>query len=258
MSMQTSQFYPTISVIIPTRNEAPNLRYVLPRIPLIVSEVILVDGHSSDNSVALARQLHPGIRIIRQTGRGKGDALKAGFAEATGEIIVMLDADGSADPCEIPRFVQMLLAGFDFAKGSRFAHSGGSSDITGLRRLGNYGLRNLVNFFFKTRFSDLCYGYNAFWKYCLEYLDIDSDGFEIETLITLRLCRAHFKIVEVPSYEYQRIHGVSNLHTFRDGWRVLKTILRERSNYLPQAWQPTHLTFLPDRQQPAPSEEFAL
>lgn len=246
MFMQTPQHHPTISVIIPTRNEAPNLQYVLPRMPSIVSEVILVDGNSSDNSVALAQQLLPDIRIIKQTGQGKGDALKAGFAAATGDIIVMLDADGSADPCEIPRFVQMLLAGFDFAKGSRFAQSGGSADITGLRRLGNYGLKKLVNIFFQTHFSDLCYGYNAFWKYCLEYLDIDSDGFEIETLITLRVYRARLRIVEVPSYEYRRIYGASNLRTFRDGWRVFRTILRERSKYLPQSLHPTHFTVVPD------------
>ena len=82
-SMQTPRYYyPTISLIIPTRNEAPNLRYVLPRIPAIVSEVILVDGNSNDNSVALAQQLLPDIRIIQQTGTGKGDA-KRKCAQAT-------------------------------------------------------------------------------------------------------------------------------------------------------------------------------
>ncbi len=226
--MQTCLQHPHISVVIPTGNEASNLQHVLPFIPAFVDEVILVDGHSTDNTIATARQLLPTIRAIEQVGRGKGDALRAGFAASTGDIIVMLDADGSADPKEIVRFVEVLLTGNDYAKGSRFMKGGGSHDITFLRTAGNYGLSWLVNILFKTRFTDLCYGYNAFWKHCLDYVEIDSDGFEVETLINIRVQLAGLKIAEVPSFEHPRIYGVSNLNVFRDGWRVLKTIVRER------------------------------
>lgn len=219
---------PHISVIIPTRNEAQNLRYVLPYIPPIVGEVILVDGNSTDNTIEVARALLPGIRIIRQNGTGKGDALRSGIASSSGDIIITLDADGSADPNEIPRFVKALKEGYDYAKGSRFMQSGGSHDITLLRRAGNYALSTLVNLLFQARFSDLCYGYNAFWKHCLNYVAIDSNGFEVETLITIRMHKARLKIIEVPSFEYRRFHGISKLSTFKDGWRVLRTILRER------------------------------
>jgi glycosyltransferase involved in cell wall biosynthesis len=150
------------------------------------------------------------------------------LAAATGDIVVLLDADGSADPLEIPRFIDVLLQGNDFAKGSRFLRGGGSHDITWIRRTGNYGLIWLVNLLFGARFTDLCYGYNAFWKYCQDCLAIDSDGFEIETLINIRMHAAGVKIAEVPSVEYQRIHGTSNLNAFRDGWRILKVILKER------------------------------
>ena len=136
----------------------------------------------------------------------------------------MLDADGSADPCEIPRFVEVLTNGNDFAKGSRCIQGGGSHDLTRFRGLGNYGLSILVNVLFGTKFSDLCYGYNAFWRYCLDRVEIDCDGFEVETLINIRMHKAGFKIVEVPSFERPRIHGLSNLNAFRDGWRVLQTI----------------------------------
>jgi glycosyltransferase involved in cell wall biosynthesis len=227
--MQAHLQSPTISVVIPALNEAQNLPYVLPYIPSNVSEVVLVDGHSTDDTIAIARQLLPTIRIVKQTGKGKGNALRVGFAACTGDIIVMLDADGSTDPQEISRFVEVLMAGNDFAKGSRFAKGGGSHDITLLRSVGNYGLSTLVNVLFGTHFSDLCYGYNAFWKHCLGYVKIDSDGFEVETLINIRMHQAGLKIAEVPSCEYQRIHGTSNLNIFKDGWRVLKTILRERS-----------------------------
>lgn len=222
------QDYPLISVVIPALNEAQNLQYVLPYIPPIVSEVILVDGLSTDETIAVAQRLLPTIKIVKQAGKGKGDAVQAGFAACTCDIIVMLDADGSADPHEIPRFVEALLAGSDFAKGSRFVKGGRSYDITLLRRLGNYGLSKLTNLLFWTHFSDLCYGYNAFWKHCLDYVEVDSNGFEVETLINLRMHKAGLKIVEVPSCEYQRIFGMSKLHPFRDGWCVLMTILRER------------------------------
>ncbi len=227
-SVVAAQHYPRVSVVIPARNEAKNLHHVLPFIPPIVDEIVLVDGQSVDDTIAVAQQLFPTIRVIQQSGKGKGDALRVGFAACTGDIIVMLDADGSADPAEIPRFVEALIAGSDFAKGSRFVEGGGSHDITFLRRAGNYLLGKLVNLLFWTRFSDLCYGYNAFWKRCLDNIHIDCDGFEIETLLNLRMHKAQFKIVEVPSFEYSRVYGESNLRTFRDGWRVLKTIVQER------------------------------
>jgi glycosyltransferase involved in cell wall biosynthesis len=230
--MQEQISYPRISVVVPTHNEEENLRHVLPCIPSIVSEIILVDGHSMDNTIAVAQQLIPDIIVVRQKGRGKGDAMKLGFAACTGDIIVMIDADGSTDPCEIPRFIAALLAGNDFAKGSRFAKGGGSADISLLRHIGNFGLCTLVNLLFAAHFKDLCYGYNAFWRRCLDEVNIDCDGFEIETLLTLRMHKARMKIAEVASFEYCRIHGQSNLRTFRDGWRVLKTIFSERRETL--------------------------
>jgi glycosyltransferase involved in cell wall biosynthesis len=225
---QLSQQNLDITVIIPARNEAPNLRYVLPHIPSFVTEVILVDGHSTDDTVAVAQRLLPTIRIVSQIGIGKGDAIRAGLAASTGDMIVLMDADGSADPLEIPRFINILLTGSDFAKGSRFIRGGGSHDITRIRQFGNYSLILLVNLLFGTRFSDLCYGYNAFWKHCLDHIEIDSDGFEIETLINIRMYLAGLKVTEVPSIEYQRIHGISNLHAIKDGWRILKLIWQER------------------------------
>ncbi len=236
--MEDNQQRPRISVVIPTRNEATNLRYVLPNIPSTVHEVVLVDGHSTDDTIVVAQQLLPTIRIIPQAGRGKGNALCTGFAACTGDIIVTLDADGSANPNEIPRFVEALMKGYDFAKGSRFIQDGGSEDLTILRNIGNYCLCLVANTLFRTPFSDLCYGYNAFWKHCLDKIRVDCDGFEIETQINLRMHKAHLKIIEVPSFERYRLYGQSNLRTFRDGWRVLQTIMRERKWIAPALPQP--------------------
>jgi hypothetical protein len=140
----------------------------------------------------------------------------------------MLDADGSADPREIPRFVDALVAGADFAKGSRFIEGGGSADITRLRALGNIGFTWLVRLLFGGRYSDLCYGYNAFWRSVDPLREIDVPGFEVETLLNITALRHGLKITEVASYEHERIHGVSNLRAFPDGWSVLCTIVRER------------------------------
>ena len=219
---------PTVSVIIPALNEAANLPHVLPRIPPDVHEVILVDGYSTDDTVQVARRLLPSVRVIYQQGRGKGAALRTGFAAATGDIIVMLDADGSTDPAEIPAFVGALCAGCDFAKGSRFMQGGGTADMPGHRQLGNQAFVWLVQLFFGGRYTDLCYGYNAFWRRVLPQLGLDCDGFEVETLMNVRALRAELRIAEVPSFEAERIYGEGRLRALPDGWRVLKTIFRER------------------------------
>jgi glycosyltransferase involved in cell wall biosynthesis len=217
-----------VSVVIAAMNEEKNLPYVFSRLPEGLHEVILVDGHSVDETVAVARRLRPDIRILTQSGRGKGNAMAEGFAACTGEIIVALDADGSTDPAEIPRFVSALCNGADFVKGSRFAQGGASTDITRARSLGNRLLGAFVNTLYGTHYTDLCYGYNAFWARCLPYLRVDCDGFEVETLINVRVAKAGLIVHEVPSFEQVRLNGESNLHTVRDGTRVLRTIVRER------------------------------
>ncbi|HEV7435404.1 MAG TPA: glycosyltransferase family 2 protein [Pseudorhizobium sp.] len=218
---------PSISVVIPTLNEAMNLPHVLPRIPSWISEVILVDGNSKDGTVDVARKLIPSIRVINEARKGKGRALRTGVESSSGSIVITLDADGSADPAEIPVFVGALLAGADFVKGSRFMQGGGTSDMEWHRKLGNWGFVTLVKWRFGSRFTDLCYGYNAFWKDIWPVLvSDDADGFEIETSMNLRALVAKLNVHEVPSMEYRRIHGTSNLNAFSDGLRVLRTITK--------------------------------
>jgi len=231
---------PTISIVIPALNEARNLERVLPELPA-VHQVVLVDGGSVDDTVEVARRLMPAVDVVQQTRRGKGNALVCGFAAATGDVVVMFDADGSADPAEIPAFVDALTAGADFAKGSRFRPGGGSHDITRFRGLGNRFLNIVTNLLLRTRYTDLCYGYNAFWREVLPQLALPShlspvgagamlwgDGFEIETVLNCRVVAAGLAVTEVPSIERSRFFGVSNLNAVRDGVRVLRTILAER------------------------------
>ena len=244
-----------VSVVLPVLNEAANLPHVLNRIPEWIYEVILVDGQSSDDSVAVAKQTWnkrfprvtemerwsgeattaprsqpgnwPALHIVQQFGRGKGAALTTGFHTVRGDIVVMIDADGSTDPAEIPAFLGALLSGADFAKGSRFLQGGGTADMPLHRQVGNGLFVKIVRLLFGGRYTDLCYGFNAFWRWTLPILDLDGPGFEIETMMNVRALQAGLKIAEVPSFESRRIYGEGRLRTVPDGWRVLKTIVRE-------------------------------
>ena len=223
----TTVVLPRVSVIVPALNEAENLPHVLPFIP-DVHEVILVDGWSTDGTVEVARALRPDIRIVAQERPGKGAALCTGFEAATGDIIVTIDADGSTDPREIPAFVDALKSGADFVKGSRFLSGGGTSDMPLYRQFGNFGFVMMVRVLYGGRYTDLCYGYNAFWKRVLPDLALDGDGFEIETMMNIRALRVGLRVAEVPSFESKRVYGEGRLRTIPDGMRVLRTILSER------------------------------
>jgi glycosyltransferase involved in cell wall biosynthesis len=238
---------PCISVVIPTLNEAKNLPWVLERLPHRLHELIIVDGDSTDGTVETVMRLAPSARIIRQRHRGKGAALIEGLLAAEGDIAVMLDADGSMDPAEIPAMVGALLAGADVVKGSRAVPAGGSHDLSPLRQLGNRALTMAANVLYRQSWSELCYGYAAFWTDILPGLRLEEllddaaasgveprrsrpygHGFEIEALLFTRSVRASLRVAEVFSFEHPRRHGTSNLLTFRDGWRVLSAVLREQ------------------------------
>lgn len=217
-----------ISVLIPARNEAENLPQVLASLPDWAFEVVLVDGHSSDNTVEVARQLLPSIRVVHQRGTGKGSALREGFAACRGDAVIAIDGDGSMDPAEIEAMVQALESGMEYVKGSRMLKGGGSTDLTPIRRLGNWFLGSLANLLYGSRYTDLCYGFFGFKAGTIDHFPLESTGFEIETEINVKAQKANLRTLELPSFESPRLHGTSNLHPIRDGIRIIRTILRNR------------------------------
>lgn len=216
-----------ISVVICTFNEEKNLSHVLPKIPEWVDEIILVDGHSNDKTVDVAKKLSPKIRILYQLGKGKGDALRYGIKNAKGDMVVSLDADGSMRPEEILYFIEPLFKGYDFVKGTRFKEGGGTLDMQKHRIFANRFFAKLSNLLHRTNYTDVTYGYNAFRKQCLEKIKLRGNGFEIETEMAIKAKKAGLKIIEVSSYEDLRLDGEAKLRSLRDGWRILRTILKE-------------------------------
>jgi len=225
-------------VVIPTKNEARNVGWVLERLTPLVDEVIIVDGLSTDGTVDVARMVRPDVVVVNHPVPGKGEAVRAGFAAATGDLIVMMDADGSMDPAEIPAFVELLAEGFDLVKGSRCMPGGGSVDATPLRAWGNGLLVRVANLLLGTSFTELCYGYMALRRSRLPDLALTSTGFEIETEIVVAARMAGLAIAEVPSFEAPRRYGTSNLNTFRDGFRVLRTLVAKRFEERPEVAEP--------------------
>ncbi len=213
---------------MPTLNEAANLPHVFARLPAGLHEVIIVDGRSVDDTVEVAWRLRSDVKVVTQKHKGKGDAVACGIAAATGDVIALIDADGSTDPAEIPRFVAALVAGADFATGSRYLEGGGSDDLTWYRSMGCRVLSSIANLLFGTKYTDINYGYNVFRTSCLEVLRVDCTGFELEALLNVRVAKLGLRVAEVPSFERSRINGLSNLRPIRDGLRVLKLILHER------------------------------
>ncbi len=226
--MKRPEEYPKITVLICALNEAESLPYVLPKIPNWVDEILLVDGHSVDGTVEVAKKIRPEIKVLHQPGKGKGDALKCGVKHASGDIIVTLDADKATDPEEMPKFIEPLLDGYDFAKGSRFVQ-GFPPNKPKHRILGNLIIAATFNILFFRRYTDLCSGYNAFWKNRVKEINLwSSDGFQNEPLINVRIRKKGLRVIEVGHLDQGRAKGEVKESSWRQGFKAIKSIVRER------------------------------
>ncbi|MGD0644644.1 MAG: glycosyltransferase family 2 protein [Candidatus Bathyarchaeia archaeon] len=219
-----------VGIVIPTLNEEKNLKEVLFRSnDAGYYNILVIDGKSKDNTIKVATK--GGAKVVLQVGQGKGSAIRQVLSNRYFDVdaMVLMDADGSMDPTEIPAFVEALNSGADIVKGSRFLKGGRTYDMDAIRRCGNSMLMFFVNFLWRAKYTDLCYGYAVFSKRAIEKLApvLESDGFEIETEIFIKALELGLVVKEVPSVEYARKHGNSNLHAFKDGCKILKTVFKE-------------------------------
>jgi glycosyltransferase involved in cell wall biosynthesis len=216
-----------ISIVVPTLNECPNIKHVFSNIPEFIDEIVVVDGNSTDGTRDEIKKYRTDAKIIIEKRHGKGQALKTGFENASGDIVVIMDADGSHDIREMSRLLEPVLDGYDASHGSRMLPGGGSDDITPFRSLGNKIFVSLVNYIYGSQYTDLCYGYRAFKKEAIEKMNCNRLGFDIETEQSIRVAKAGIKVKEVPSFEARRMYGNSNLNSFKDGWKILDVIVKE-------------------------------
>lgn len=224
---------PSVTVLIPTLNEEGSISEVIQKLNQMgYRDIWVIDGNSRDRTVEFAKEL--GVNIIIQNGKGKGNALREAFNHAAEnnhaeDVIVIMDADGSMDPKDIPSFMESLDTGADMVKGSRFLCHAHSEDMSSIRRVGNLLFTFMVNLFWSARYTDLCYGFAAFRKDAIDklYPHLKSANFEIETEILIKARKLGLKVIEVPSIEYRRRYGKSNLNTLGDGLRIFRTIIEE-------------------------------
>jgi len=220
----------SVSVIIPAFNEQRTVGHVVEEAISVMDglgvpyEIIIVDDGSTDRTGQVATTFKATV-LTNETNRGKGYAVRRGFEQATGDIIVTLDADGSHSPKEIPDLISPLSNGTDIVGGSRFL--GNSADsTTRLNRLGNFIFNTAITTLTGKRVTDSQTGFRAFKREVLEKLNLASLGYEIETEITVKGLKNGFTFEEKPIRCMQRQYSVSKLRILSDGTKILKTILK--------------------------------
>lgn len=216
-----------VCLLLPTKNEAGGLAQFLDRVRPFVDDIVVIDGHSSDQTAAICRAKQ--IPVWLDNGRGKGAAIRQGLDRATGEIIVIMDADGSHDPAHIPLLVDPIIRGeADLVVGSRIR--GGSDELHGdftqfLRNIGGGLITMAINYRWNVRLTDVLNGFRAIRRESLWRLRLRANDFDIEQHMVVEALKRGLRVHEVPAHESVRQWGRSKLPTFRKAtlffWRLL-------------------------------------
>ncbi len=220
-----------ISIVIPTKNEEKTIAGIVDDCLPYGDEVLLVDGHSTDNTREVASQ--HGARIVLDNGHGKGDGLRVSLREAIGDIVVFIDADGSHSPADIPILLQPLLDNeADLVVASRMR--GGSDELHGtvsefIRLVGSGIITQVINLRYGANLTDSQNGFRAIRREVGLKIGLKEDIFTIEQEMIMKVLKNGFRISEVPSHEFARKHGTSGIVVskvwHRYIWCLLKGII---------------------------------
>jgi len=216
---------PKISVVIPALNEVESIGRVLSEIPKDkVDEILVADGRSTDGTVELVKKL--GYQVIFEEKKGFGAAIASGIKRAQGDIVIILNADGSQNPNDIPKLVDKLEEGYDMVMASRYLPGAGSDDDTLLHRLGNKVFTFLFNIKNKTQLSDVLYFFLAVRKNVFDKVETVSPKFEYCIELPAKVSKAGLKIAQVPSFERKRFGGKAKVNAFPVGLKILLAIFK--------------------------------
>lgn len=214
------------SLIIPALNEVKSIGETLKQVPKdFVDEIIVADGHSTDGTPELVRKL--GYRVVEEEGMGFGSAIISGIKESTGDVIIIMDADGSHNPKDIPRLLEKIKEGYDIGWGSRYLPGGGSADDTLLRHFGNKFFTFLTRLIHGVKVADILYLFAAFRREVFDSLELKSTGFEFCIELPVKAHKAGFKFGEVSCFERKRFADESRVKDFSDGLKILLAILKK-------------------------------
>jgi glycosyltransferase involved in cell wall biosynthesis len=230
----------TISVIIPAREEGSTIGEIIDEIKSAIAgierysfELIAVVDSPLDKGALIAEQKGT-LVCVSGAGYGKGNAIISASKICRGEVVIIIDADGSHAPADLPIFIEAAEAGAGLVIGSRIL--GGSDDWSSLRMLGNICLSLLAGIFFKTKFCDVLNGYKALKKDIFLQHTFISKGFEIEIELVYAAIENNYALCEIPSHERKRRGGVKKSRTLTDGLRILMAIVRWGLRYRARLW----------------------
>lgn len=204
---------PKVTVVIPTKNEGPMVQEVIERVYPYADEILVVDGHSTDDTRKIALEL--GARVELDGGRGKGDGIRTAIAKAKGDVLVFIDADGSHEPSDVPKLLAPILRDeADLVVGSR--GRGGSDEAFGtiadfVRNTGGHVILLAINYRFGVRLTDSQNGFRAVRTEVARALGLEEDLTTIEQEMLIKCLKLGYRVAEVPSHEYRRRYGRSRI-----------------------------------------------
>jgi glycosyltransferase involved in cell wall biosynthesis len=227
----------TVAVVIPARNEERTVADVVSKSSRFAREVVVMDGHSSDQTAELARKA--GARVMLDPGRGKGSALRASLELVEADVLVFVDADGSHDPADIPKLALPVVKGdVDLCVGSRF--SGGSDELSVnlgqlIRSIGNISMNVAINRRWNVQLTDTLNGFRAVRRAAARAVGLREGRHTIEQEMVMKMLRYRYRVQNVPAHEYARQYGKSHINIWREWpkfvWCVIVNLFpRDRPN----------------------------